>query len=112
MNQSTDTQPGVTTQQDSLAQLAPDPSAQYDSPESLAEDSTLNIEQREALLREWKYDLEQRLGAISEGMVASTPGHAPDQAQLSAELRRVTQAWTTVADEVKLAAATDPAGRS
>jgi len=112
VNQPTDTQPGVTTQQDSLAQTAPDPRAHYDSPESLAEDSTLNIEQREVLLREWKYDLEQRLGAVSEGMAASTPGHAPDQAQLSAELRRATQAWDTVAGEVKLAAVTNPTGRS
>ena len=111
MNQPIDTPPGATTQQDSLAQMAPDPRAHYDSPESLAEDGTLGIEQREALLLEWKYDLEQRLGAVSEGMAASVPGHAPDQTQLAAELRRVTQAWDTVAAEAKLAAATNLAGR-
>ncbi len=90
---------------DDLDQLAPDPRAKYDSPESLAEDGTLDLEQREVLLREWKYDLEQRLGAVSEGMTASIVGDAPDQSKLSAELRRVSRAWDSVADEIKQAAA-------
>ncbi len=112
MKQTIDMPPGGTTEHDSLGQMAPDPRTQYDSPESLAEDSALDIRQREVLLREWKYDLEQRLGAVSEGMAASTPGHTPDQAHLSAELRRVSQAWDAVAGEVKLSAAMTPAARS
>ena len=98
MTQMTDAQP------DRLDAQAPDPRTQYDSPESLAEDITIDLQQREMLLLEWKYDLEQRLAAISEGMDSSTPDGIPDQSDLSAQLRRVTEAWDGVAAQVKLSA--------
>lgn len=95
----TDEHPADAIQSDAEAELAPDPRRHYATPEELCQDPDLDHATREELLKEWKQDLDRRLEAEAEGMSASDPISQEREAKLATELRMVSKALETLAQE-------------
>lgn len=70
----------------------PDPRLSYDTPSDVVADNDLSVEEKKSILTHWANEVDDRLKAEEEGMSASDPMRARQEADLAKEAERVTRA--------------------